>query len=150
VARDPVEALHAIATIAGIQRVLSRCVLACPCCCVRATNLRLHLAGGASGGEATALDGAPALATLVRTVAACGYPLTIVAGGGVRARNARRIVEATGVRELHLSGRSSAPSPMVHRSGLTLNAAYGASDYTRTVADAHLLRACRAAAAADV
>jgi copper homeostasis protein CutC len=105
---------------------------------------------GASGGEATALDGAPALATLVRTVAACGYPLTIVAGGGVRARNARRIVEATGVRELHLSGRSSAPSPMVHRSGLTLNAAYGASDYTRTVADAHLLRACRAAAAADV
>jgi copper homeostasis protein len=52
-----------------------------------------------SGGAATALDGAPRLATLVREG---GDRIVVVAGGGVREHNVRAIVRATGVREVHM------------------------------------------------
>jgi copper homeostasis protein len=52
-----------------------------------------------SGGAPSAAEGIPVLAELVRRGAAS---LTILAAGGIRAPNARRIVEETGVAELHL------------------------------------------------
>jgi copper homeostasis protein len=52
-----------------------------------------------SGGAATALDGAPRLAALVREG---GDRIVVVAGGGVREHNVRAIVRATGVREVHM------------------------------------------------
>ena len=51
-----------------------------------------------SGGAATASDGVDELRAMVQRA---GDRLDIVAGGGVRAHNAREIVERTGVTELH-------------------------------------------------
>lgn len=51
-----------------------------------------------SGGAATALEGADAIAALV---AQAGERITIIAGGGVRAHNARDVIARTKVREVH-------------------------------------------------
>jgi copper homeostasis protein len=51
-----------------------------------------------SGGAETASEGADELRAMVQRA---GDRLTVVAGGGVRANNAREIVERTGVTELH-------------------------------------------------
>ena len=52
-----------------------------------------------SGGAPSAEQGLPLLSTLVGH---WGERLTILAGGGVRAGNVRRIVEGSGVREVHV------------------------------------------------
>ena len=51
-----------------------------------------------SGGAASASEGTDELRAMVQRA---GDRLTVVAGGGVRANNARTIVERTGVSELH-------------------------------------------------
>ena len=51
-----------------------------------------------SGGAATALDGAVAIAMLVDQA---GERLSIVAGGKIREQNARDLIARTGVREVH-------------------------------------------------
>lgn len=51
-----------------------------------------------SGGAATALRGADAIARLVRQA---GGRLVVMAGGGVRAHNVREILGRTGVHEVH-------------------------------------------------
>jgi copper homeostasis protein len=51
-----------------------------------------------SGGAATALEGADAIA---RLVAVAGDALTIIAGGGARAHNVAEILRRTGVQEVH-------------------------------------------------
>ena len=55
-----------------------------------------------SGGAATALQGA---ATIGQLQVRWGERITILAGGGIRAVNVRRILRETGVRELHLGPR---------------------------------------------
>lgn len=52
-----------------------------------------------SGGAATAREGVPALAALVRRAE---RRIVVMAGGGVREENVRGIVDATGVREVHV------------------------------------------------
>ena len=52
-----------------------------------------------SGGAATALEGA---GEIRRLVGQAEGRLTIVAGGGINELNARQVVEATGVREIHV------------------------------------------------
>ncbi|HVV08809.1 copper homeostasis protein CutC [Amycolatopsis sp.] len=74
--RDPVAAVETLATL-GFHRVLS------------------------SGGATRAEDGAPVLARMV----AAAPGLSVMACGGVRPHNALRIVEATGVRDLHAAPR---------------------------------------------
>jgi copper homeostasis protein len=51
-----------------------------------------------SGGAATALEGADAIATLVDQA---GERLSIVAGGGIREHNVRDVVQRSGAREIH-------------------------------------------------
>jgi len=68
------ESLDSLAD-AGVQRVLS------------------------AGGASTALDGATALAELVRQA---GSRLVVMAGGGVREENVRTLVSVSGVREVHV------------------------------------------------
>jgi copper homeostasis protein len=70
---DPVAALDPLLTL-GVDRVLT------------------------SGGAATALEGAP---TIRRMVELAGNTLSVIAGGSVRARNVKRVVEQTGVVEVH-------------------------------------------------
>ena len=68
------ESLDSLAD-AGVQRVLS------------------------AGGASTALDGATALAELVRQA---GSRLVVMAAGGVREENVRTLVSVSGVREVHV------------------------------------------------
>jgi copper homeostasis protein len=51
-----------------------------------------------SGGAATALNGASAIAALVEQA---GERISIIAAGGIRAHNVREVVARTGVREVH-------------------------------------------------
>lgn len=51
------------------------------------------------GGASTAMDGATALANLVRRA---GSRLLVMAGGGIREHNVERIVSLSGVREVHV------------------------------------------------
>jgi copper homeostasis protein len=95
VARDLDEALDALLDL-GVERVLS------------------------SGQARTAEEGIPVLARMVRKDPA---RLTVIAAGGVRAANARRIVAETGVREIHSS--AAVPRSVMHpgREGITLGRA---------------------------
>lgn len=65
-----------------------------------------------SGGEQNVEDGLPVIANLVRVA---GSRIAIMAGGGVRESNVHRIIEETGVREIHASVRVQVPSPMHYR-----------------------------------
>jgi len=57
-----------------------------------------------SGGAATAPEGAPTIAKLVRLAAG---RIGIIAGGGVKADNVAALVRTTGVREVHLSTKDA-------------------------------------------
>ena len=70
---EPLEALEALLML-GIDRVLT------------------------SGGAVTALEGARVIRSMVDRA---GQDLVVMAVGGVRSRNAKEVVERTGVRELH-------------------------------------------------
>ncbi len=62
-----------------------------------------------AGGAATAMQGS---ATLARLQSRWGDRITLLAGGGVRSGNVRRLVGATGVREVHLGPRLADGSGM--------------------------------------
>jgi copper homeostasis protein len=63
-----------------------------------------------SGLQANALDGVDMIADMVTY---CGERLSIMAGAGVTATNAKQIITRTGISEIHLSGKSTRPSHMV-------------------------------------
>lgn len=65
-----------------------------------------------SGGEQKVEDGMPAIAKLVQ---AANRRIAIMAGGGITESNVHRIMQETGVREIHASVRAHVPSPMQHR-----------------------------------
>jgi copper homeostasis protein len=79
-AADPFKTLDALAAL-GVERVLT--------------------AGRASTAEA-------GLATLAALVAQADGRVTVMAGGGIRSWNARRIVEGSGVREIHVGAGDAA------------------------------------------
>jgi copper homeostasis protein len=70
---DPLEALESLLML-GIDRVLT------------------------SGGAATALEGARVIRSMVDRA---GKDLVVMAGGGVRSRNVKDVVDRSGVREVH-------------------------------------------------
>lgn len=65
-----------------------------------------------SGQEASVLEGLDLICELEKQA---GDRIIIMPGGGLTARNVRKIVEASGVREVHLSARSNVESRMEHR-----------------------------------
>lgn len=65
-----------------------------------------------SGQEPTCLEGMEMLATLQRQAAG---RIIVMPGGGLNPRNIRRIVETTGVREVHLGARARTESRMEFR-----------------------------------
>ena len=60
-----------------------------------------------SGGAATALEGIESLASLMKVAA---HRITVMAAGHIRSENVARVVQATGVREVHAGLRSIVPS----------------------------------------
>jgi copper homeostasis protein len=85
--RDPRRALEELVEL-GVNRVLT------------------------SGQEATCLEGQEMLAELQRQAAG---RIIIMPGGGLTPRNIRRVVDATGVNEVHLSARTAVESGMHFR-----------------------------------
>jgi len=65
-----------------------------------------------SGGMANATDGIKNIADLVRIA---GSRLRVMPGGSVRPHNVRRIVQETGVLEIHAGLRTVVPGPMIFR-----------------------------------
>ena len=81
-----------------------------------------------SGAARTAEDGTEMIARLVKTAAG---RLEIMAGGGIREENVQRIVEESGVRELHASLLSPVPSPMRFRNEKPVMGALRSKEYER-------------------
>ncbi len=67
-----------------------------------------------SGQEASCLEGLDMLAALQRQAAG---RIIVMPGGGLTPQNVLKIVQATGVSEVHLSARSSVESGMAYRNG---------------------------------
>ena len=119
-ARDPAEALEALVAL-GVDRVLT------------------------SGGAASALEGAAALGALVRQAA---DRLTILAGGGLTAATVGRVVQASGVREVHVRGVERIESPMrFRRAGVGVAKPYTPDEFSRVVTSVDRIREVVAACA---
>lgn len=65
-----------------------------------------------SGQEASCLEGLELIAALQKQA---GARIIVMPGGGLTPRNIQRIVDGTGVNEVHLSARSSVESGMTYR-----------------------------------
>jgi copper homeostasis protein len=116
--RDLPEALEAIISL-GIRRVLT------------------------SGGQPDVPAGLTQIAALVTQA---GDRLSVMPGGGVTELNAGKILEATGVHELHLSARSPVHSGMVFRNPhCHMGTFTQPGEYTWKQADAAKIRLCKAA-----
>ncbi|WP_211229508.1 copper homeostasis protein CutC [Nakamurella lactea] len=100
-----------------------------------------------SGQAATAGAGAALLAELVRRSGPSdgGPAIGILAGGGIRGDNVAELVRATGVSQVHFSGRARVPSAMRHRNPAVTMGSEDADPYTRLVTDPDTVRAIIAA-----
>lgn len=95
-----------------------------------------------SGQAATADAGADLIARLVQHAA---DRITIMAGGGIGEQTIARIVQNTGVREVHLSGRAPVESRMAVRNPhISLGGDPRRPEYQRMTTSAARIRACRA------
>jgi len=95
-----------------------------------------------SGGEPTALQGLQAIAGLVK--AAAGR-IAIMPGSGIKADNARRIVEESGVRDIHAGLASSVASPMRFRNPRISMGKAPEREYQRSVVlEENVRNLCRA------
>jgi copper homeostasis protein len=95
-----------------------------------------------SGGEQTALEGQATIQRLVKQ--SCGR-ITIMAGSGIKPENARRLIEMTGAKEIHVGLRSATASPMQYRNPrVTLGAAEGREYQRISVLEENVAKLCRA------
>jgi copper homeostasis protein len=111
-ARDLDEALDVLLEL-GVERVLS------------------------SGQARSAEEGIPVLARMVRR----DPGLTVIAAGGVRPANVRRIVAETGVREIHSSAAIPRTVRHPYRDGITLGRASGGTGLDGQETDASMVAA---------
>ncbi|GAA3817532.1 copper homeostasis protein CutC [Streptomyces chiangmaiensis] len=99
-----------------------------------------------SGGESTALEGAPRLAELIR---AADNRVVIMPGGGINARNTQRILRITGAQELHFSAGTTVDSPALHRNPRpAMGGSLRNDEYRRRVTDRSAVDGILAAARA--
>ncbi|QLI81732.1 copper homeostasis protein CutC [Chitinibacter fontanus] len=112
VARDPQQALEDIIST-GCTRLLS------------------------SGQAATALEGAALLKQLQQQA---GDRLIVMPGAGVRVNNIGELVQKTGCREFHSSGRAPFPSGMNYRNPAVKMGAPGQDEYSLIETDVNLVR----------
>lgn len=92
-----------------------------------------------SGQRNAAPDGADLIAELVQRARG---RIGVMAGGGVREENARALIERTGVREIHLSGRKRVESAMRYRNpDVSMGGLPGIPEYATDVTDAARVRA---------
>lgn len=90
-----------------------------------------------SGQEGSAYEGMDLIAELVRLAAG---RVVVMPGGGITPRNVRRIVQTTGVTEVHLSARSGVESGMVYRnSRVFMGGTLRPPEYQRKATDASIV-----------
>lgn len=112
-ARDPGEALDTLIGL-GIERLLT------------------------SGQAQSALRGAATIAALVRQA---GGRITIMAGGGINEANAARVVNETGVTEIHVGATGFLESAMeFRRDHVFMGKPYQPDEYRRVETDAERVR----------
>ena len=112
-ARDALEALDAL-TALGVDRVLT------------------------SGREASVIEGLDRIAALVR---AAGERIVVMPGGGVREDNIRRVIDATGAREVHFTARGQLASPMRFQNArCTMSSSTPSGEYERSITDIERVR----------
>jgi len=91
-----------------------------------------------SGQEPTAWEGAELIAALGKQAAG---RIIVMPGGGITPRNVRRIVDATGVDEIHMNARSPADSRMTFRNPrLYMGRALHPPEYQRKTTDPNVVR----------
>lgn len=90
-----------------------------------------------SGLEPSAEEG---ITTLARLNAAAGGRVILLAGAGVNAANAPRIIKEAGVREVHASARESIGSTMIWRSPKVKMGAPGSDEYSRKTTTVRAVR----------
>jgi copper homeostasis protein len=86
------------------------------------------------------------LSKLMQLNRAAGNRVAVMAGGGITERNVRRIIQETGVREIHASVRVPIPSPMRHRNEKVAMANLKGREYQRIVVTEEKVRRLLAAA----
>lgn len=90
-----------------------------------------------SGQEPTAFEGIEMLAELVGQA---GDRITILGCGSLNPRNAKRFVEKTGVKEIHLTGFTKIESEMVYRNErVYMGGALRSPEFTRSVASSQII-----------
>jgi copper homeostasis protein len=120
--RDPFAALEDLIAL-GVDRVLT------------------------SGQEATVLEGSELIAELIRRAAG---RIVVMPGGGIREHNLRRVLAATGAREVHVSGAGSVNSVMEYRNGrVFMGRELRAPEFVRPVTEQARVAAFRRIAADD-
>lgn len=91
-----------------------------------------------SGQESSALEGLDLIAALVQQA---GERIIVMPGGGVNERNIHKIVQQSGVREIHLSARSSVESAMTYRrSHVFMGGTLRPPEFSRQIADSTRIR----------
>lgn len=111
--RDPFQALEDLIQL-GVDRVLT------------------------SGQERTAIEGMELIAELVKRA---GDRIIILAGGGVRPHNIQKLVQNTGVKECHVSGRKAVASGMQHQNHkVGMGGALQLPEYQISVVDAETIQ----------
>ncbi len=114
VCRDPFEALETLIDL-GVDRILT------------------------SGQERTVLEGLDLITELVQRA---GDRVIIMPGGGIAERHVAKIVAQSGVREIHVSGRSAVESAMEYRNAhVFMGGELRMPEYTRLTTDAARIRA---------
>lgn len=83
-----------------------------------------------SGGEQTAVLGQQTIAQLVTRAHG---KIAVMAGSGIKPDNARRLIEETGVKEIHVGLRTNLPSPMQHRNPRISMGSVEGREYQRSV-----------------
>ncbi len=87
-----------------------------------------------SGQESSALEGLDLIAALVQQAAG---RIVIMPGGGINERNLVKIVQQSGVNEVHMTARSTVESTMIHRNAHAfMGGALRPAEYTRQATDA--------------
>lgn len=95
-----------------------------------------------SGQESSALEGLDLITTLVQQA---GNRIIVMPGGGVNERNIHKIVQQSGVREIHLSARSSVESAMTYRrTHVFMGGALRPPEFSRQTTDSARIRGIRA------
>ena len=81
-----------------------------------------------SGGQPNSLQGQDTLQQLVKRAKS---RITVMAGSGIKPENARRLVDHTGVKEIHVGLRTCVPSPMQYRNPRVAMGAVEGHEYQR-------------------